>query len=116
MKKFLNIFFVALGVIFFIIILAGAYLYVFDPFNLKSLFSKNSLVQTSSTQIKKSTLSDTQQKALKTIGVDPSTIPTSFTPEQETCFIKILGAVRVSEIKAGSSPTVSEYIEAKSCL
>lgn len=35
MKKFLTIFFVSLGVIFFCIILALAYLWIVDPYNIK---------------------------------------------------------------------------------
>ena len=38
MKRFFNVFFVVLGVIFFILILIGTYFYVTDPLNLKPIF------------------------------------------------------------------------------
>jgi hypothetical protein len=53
---------------------------------------------------------------LETIGVPPENIPSSFTPEQVTCFEKILGQERVVEIKAGDTPTATEFYKAKECI
>lgn len=61
-------------------------------------------------------LSTEQNQALETIGVDASTLPTSISPEQEQCFISILGEARVNEIKAGALPTAIEFFQARGCI
>jgi hypothetical protein len=122
MKKVLTIFFATLGVIFFVLILAGVYLFVFDPFNIKPLFqlvsSQHTIVapQQSTTNTKNDKLSPAQKEVLIKIGIDPAKIPTSITPAQEACFVQVIGASRVSEIKAGGVPTPTELLSAKSCL
>jgi len=134
MKKFFTIFFVTLGVIFVLVIIAGTFFFIIDPLNLKPLFFGNSTQKTINTQgtsdtnvdtatqpnagqaDKNTALSDAQEKALETFGIDPANVPTSITPEQETCFTSILGAERVAQIKAGDSPTATEYFKAKSCM
>ena len=121
MKKFLNIFFVILGVVFFILILIGAYFFITDPLNLKPIiFGVDSEVVTEEVENtvvdKNPILNDKQEKALEMFGVDPTNIPSSITPEQESCFIEILGQARVNEIKSGDSPTATEYFKARSCV
>lgn len=61
-------------------------------------------------------LSTDQEKLLDSLGIDPATVPTSITPAQEACAVSALGADRVNEIKAGASPTLSDYLKAKDCL
>ena len=63
-----------------------------------------------------SSLTSDQANALKAIGVDPNSLPTTITPEQEECFVKIFGQIRVNEIKAGDTPTATEFIKGTSCL
>lgn len=121
MKKFFTIFFVTLGVIFFILILIGIYLYVADPFNIKPLLSGSdssvSAVTNGGAVVDKNpALSPAQEKTLETFGIDPATVPSEITPEQEACFVQILGAERVAEIKAGDTPTATEFFKAKGCL
>lgn len=121
MKKFFNIFFVTLGVIFFILILAGVYFFITDPLNLKPIiFGSDSEVVTEDvggTVVDKNPiLNEKQEKALETFGIDPASIPSSITPEQESCFVEILGQTRVNEIKAGDSPTATEYFKARDCI
>jgi hypothetical protein len=122
MKKFFTIFFVTLGVIFFLLLLAGVYFYIFDPLDLKEKFSTNSTrdevnAPTTATQTDKNPLlSPSQEKTLETFGIDPSAVPSSITPEQEACFVSILGEARVAEIKAGDTPTAAEFFQAKSCI
>lgn len=120
MKRFLNIFFVTLGVIFFTIILAGLFLFIADPFEIKSLlFTAGRSSDTTDGEVasdKNPALSPAQEKALETFGIDPATVPTTFTPEQEACFVEKLGQERVDEIKAGDSPTAAEFYKAKSCI
>jgi hypothetical protein len=122
MKKFFNIFFVTLGVIFFILIVIGTYLFITDPLDLRSALTVSdsnsvSAVDDGSTQIDKNPmLNAPQEKALETFGIDPAVVPTDITPEQESCFEGKLGQDRVGEIKAGDVPTVAEYFKARDCI
>lgn len=118
MKKFLNTFFVILGVIFFMLIIFGVYLYITDPWGLKPLLElrNGTSGNASSTGTTKSGLSEEQKAALRKIGIDPSTVPTSFTPAQEACVTSKIGAKRTAEIKNGGTPSMSEYSAAKACF
>jgi len=117
MKKLLNIFFVSLGVIFLALILVGVYLFTFDPLNIKPLlFSDTTDVESVEQVDKNPMLSPSQEKALSTFGIDPASVPSSITPEQEACFTEKLGEERVAEIKAGDTPTVTEFFEARDCI
>ncbi len=117
MKKFLNIFFVALGVVFLIVILMGTYFFVVDPLELKPLlFGNKTETINSDTKNSASPLFESQQKTLKTLGIDPADVPSQITAEQEACFVLKLGRERVDEIKAGASPSATELLNAKSCL
>jgi len=119
MKKFLNVLFVILGVIFFVLILIGSYLVIADPYNIKPLLfgSDTSATEGSTSQVDKNPiLNEKQEKALDTFGIDPASIPSEISPEQEACFVGILGQARVDEIKAGDSPTATETFKAKGCL
>ncbi len=145
MKKFLTIFFVSLGVIFFLILLALAYFFIADPYNIKPFIFGNDSSQVqvinnqqqnitddatatvssdenkesnSSTDVptQESNLSPAQAKALDTIGVNPDVVPQSFTPAQLKCFEAILGIDRVNEIKNGDTPSLKEFYDAKACV
>jgi hypothetical protein len=120
MKTFLKFFFIILGVIFFIIIIIGVYLYVADPFEIKPLIkslteqpttvdTKKDTNKTTTVTDKNSHLSPAQEQVLEKIGVDPATIPTSITPAMEDCFYTQLGSKRADEIKNGAEPTASDY-------
>jgi hypothetical protein len=138
MKKFLTIFFVSLGVIFFIILLALAYLWFADPFEIRPLIEryqsvstvdKDSVSKASSDQAvvnnsetedvpakaQNSPLSSNQAEALSAVGIDESLV-TSFSQEEIECFTRILGAERVEEIKKGAVPSPGEFFAAKECL
>jgi len=145
MKKFLTIFFITLGVIFFVLILFATYFYIADPLNLKPLLFGNvelntvgntepainresgseskALIEPVSASANGSTaedsnplLNDTQEQTLETFGIDPAGLPTEITPNQAACFAEVLGADRVAEIVAGDSPSVSEFFRARGCL
>jgi len=122
MLKILNLVFVTLGVIFFLIIIAGVYFYATDPLDLKPLFLGNDTTQSATaTPTAHSTstnplLNESQAQALESFGIDPAQVPSTITPEQEACFIEILGEARVEEIKAGASPTATEFFRARGCL
>lgn len=121
-KKFLTIFFVTLGVVFFILILGAVYLFVFDPLHLKPvLFGSTATTQLHENSGSAKTdlhplLSETQEKTLETFGIDPRDVPSEITPSQEKCFEDKLGKARVEEIKAGDSPTAVEFFTAKECI
>lgn len=122
MKKFLQIFFTTLGVIFFILLAVGVYLYAADPYGIKPII-KSLTGQSATTTPKKGgntdknpLLSPTQEKALEKIGIDPAALPSKITPAMEACFYTKLGATRTNEIKNGSEPTARDYFVARSCL
>ncbi len=147
MKQFLNIFFVVMGVVFTVLIIIGAYLFISDPWNIRPMLEgstggntvtkpqpKNEAPvtttsigtttsneirapqETSVTESTSFTLSEEQKQALTSFGVDPSTIPSTISPEVEACFVANLGAPRVAEIKAGAVPGALEFFKAKSCI
>ncbi len=128
MKKILLWFFVSLGVLFFIILLGVAYLVVFDPLNLKPILFPPTSAPVSPLQrddgtatpatptTKKLPITETQKKVLETVGINPDTLPSSFTPAQEACFVEKLGAARVAQIKGGAAPTPTEIYTARVCL
>ncbi len=66
MKKFFTVFFVVLGVIFSIILIAGAYFYVTDPYNLKPLFFGTPSSESSSFESKKTSSSSDSSDSSKT--------------------------------------------------
>lgn len=127
MKKFLEIFFITLGVIFFIIILIGVYLFVVDPYGIKPLL-KNLTSGSVSTAVtaptpevgvapkKNPLITSEQERLLKAVGVDPATLPSKITPAMEQCFYTKLGATRVAEIKKIGAPSIADYLAARSCL
>ena len=63
-----------------------------------------------------SNLSAQQSQALKAVGIDSSSVPNQFTPKQTDCFVTVLGQGRVDAIKAGATPTPTEFFQAKDCL
>lgn len=116
MKKVLNIFFVTLGVIFFILILVGVYFYVTDPLNLKPIVFSESDGSTIDSDYDHPLLSDDQEASLEAVGIDPADVPSEISPEQEACFEDTLGSQRVGEIQAGDSPTATDLFKARDCL
>jgi hypothetical protein len=122
MKKFLQIFFITLGIIFFILLVAGAYLYIADPYGIKPFIQNltgqpvSTTKETGGTTDKNPLLSPAQEQTLEKIGIDPAALPTSITPAMEQCFYAKLGNKRANEIKNGAQPTAADYFAARSCL
>ncbi len=81
-----------------------------------ALVSSSSTTETNSTSDKNPLLSPAQEKTLESYGINPASLPSTITPEMETCFVSKLGSTRVAEIKNGSAPTASDYFAAKSCF
>ena len=123
MKKILNVFFVTLGVIFFIILCGLAYIWFADPFNIRPFVSVLTAESTEasislkggSIKDKNPVLSSEQEAALESIGINPENLPSTITPEMEACFTAKLGSARVAEIKAGASPTAVEVFTTREC-
>ncbi len=143
MKIIFTRIFVGLGVIFLILILAGVCFYIIDPYNLKPLIfgsdpvmtppqkTINTTIPSITTETSSNTpentapttqvsggfvLSPAQKQALISFDIDPASVPSSISTEQETCFTGVLGASRVTEIKAGAVPSALEFFKAKACI
>lgn len=120
--KIIKVFFIFLGVIFFIILLFIAYLWFFDPLNIKPvLFSNNSqsdiiIDNNVSSTDSHPLLDENQEKMIESLGINPSSLPTEITPEMEVCFKDKLGAKRVAEIVNGDPISMADSIKASSCL
>jgi hypothetical protein len=131
--KWIYRFFVVLGGIFFLILLGLAYFVITDPLNLRplvmSMYGRDTEVENGrsreggkettnveSSPSESSPINETQARALESVGIDPASVPTQFTPEQVACFVSILGQVRVDAIVAGDTPAPTEFYQAKECL
>lgn len=115
MKKFFNIFFVTLGVIFLVLIIAVGGFFIFNSLTGGSA-SMPGISNDNGSVDKNPALSESQERALSTFGIDPSSVPTEITPEMEACFIAKLGEARVAEIKAGASPNAGDFFKAQACI
>lgn len=122
MNKILRGFFITLGIIFLILIIAIAIFIIFDPLNLRPLLSgmmsgdQTNYSGGTGAGDKNSLLNESQEKFLETVGVDVESLPTEITPEMEDCFTQTLGAERVKEIQEGAAPSPIDFFKAKSCL
>ncbi|MFH1890485.1 MAG: hypothetical protein ABIJ91_02895 [Candidatus Kuenenbacteria bacterium] len=126
--KILNIFFVVLGIIFFILIIGIGYIWFADPFNLKPLIpsgvSPISVIKTitgnNEVEIdnidKNPLLTEEQEAQLESMGIEPADLPSEITPQMEKCFTQKLGEKRTSQIIQGDSPTPADFLKASSCL
>jgi len=121
-KKILNIFFVGLGVIFFIIILVATYFWFTSPLSKeKSLpVILSNVAGKEGSKIdnidKNPLLTEEQEAQLETIGINPSDLPTEITAEMEACFVVKLGETRTKKIIGGSAPTAIDFFKARSCI
>jgi len=123
-----HLFFTVLGVIFFCLMLAGAYFYITDPYNITPLIFG---VMNAPSEVGEEgavtdeapreagnhpLLTDTQERTLETLGIDSSDVPSEFTPQQEACLSEMFGSARVEEVKNGAIPTAAEFFQARECL
>lgn len=111
--RILNIFFVVLGIMFFIVLVGAGYVWFADPFHLFSPTVDSSKVD----NVDKNPLLNEQQEAqLEGMGINPASLPTQITPAMEECFTQKLGQKRTDEIKQGSAPTPVDFFKAQSCF
>ena len=123
MKKLITYFFVVLGVIFFILICAGSYVWFADPFEIRPFIKMLTSDETTADAAgadqegvdKNAGLSQAQESALESIGINPANLPSSITPAMEVCFTEKLGVSRVAEIKGGEQPTPAEVFATRAC-
>jgi hypothetical protein len=138
MNQTLNQILVVFGVIFLVLLIILGIFFIADPYNIKPLIfgsiPKTITVQkeenpkeelsevdnsTTTTETNNGggfTLSTEQKQALVSFGIDPATVPSTISAEQEACFTAVLGASRVEQIKAGAVPSAVEFFKAKSCI
>ncbi len=109
--KILKIFFVFLGVIFFIIIIGFSYLWIADPFDIKKFISS----EDSFLSVAKNISSGNNNWKIMA-DIDAVDLPSEISPEMERCFIQKLGEQRVEEIKTGSEINANDYLKANSCF
>lgn len=132
--KLIYRFFVVLGMLFFLILVGLGYFIIVDPLNIRpvvmGLYNSEGVevgsdanTVTGSVQagsdvpgVNTGIMTDQQEQALQAVGISPEVVPTQFTPEQIECFIGILGEERVNDIKAGDTPTATEFFQAKDCI
>lgn len=126
--KILNGFFVTLGIIFIILLIAIAYLWIVDPLEIKSALpagvSPISAIKVITgtneaviDNVDKNPLLDEQQEAqLESLGVDPATLPTQITPAMEQCLLDAVGNARAQEIVNGATPNTADFFKARHCL
>ncbi|MFA7088219.1 MAG: hypothetical protein WC146_02665 [Patescibacteria group bacterium] len=115
LKGFLR---VILIVVITLILLAGAllaYVVVKKPFGI-TLGTIGNIGSDVPSDYDHPLLDDSQEKTLQSLGVDLKTVPSAISPEQEACAVQYLGQERVNEIKAGATPSVSDYLKAKDCF
>ena len=126
-KTILLAFTIAIIIIVVLFLILIVYLLIRNPFGigdaLLSHFRTSEVVEDSSTasggssaNVDNPLLSDSQEAILEKIGVDVSSLPSTITPEMETCFVEKLGQSRVDEIVAGESPGIFDALKAESCL
>jgi hypothetical protein len=110
MKNFL------LGVVAGIVLVVGGF-YVLNNYIYQEKQVGDEVAGTSATsQGQHPLLNDSQEQALKNLGIDPAKLPSALTSAQEECFIEKLGQVRVDEIIAGDTPTAMEVLNTAGCL
>lgn len=57
-----------------------------------------------------------QEKVLESLGVDVTKLPTTITPEMQTCFVEALGQARADELVKGATPSAVDLFKARDCL
>lgn len=126
MNKTLNIVLATLGVLFIVLLLVGVGFYLsttlgssttgYSNAPANAVSSDTTDTSTGETGGTEFTLTDAQKQALSSFGIDPASVPSSISAEQEACFVAELGSERVGEIKAGGTPSAMDFFKAKGCI
>lgn len=103
---------VILGLIIFAIIILA----IIKPFGINVLEVPKAIISPPTESSYDHPLLNTEQEImLESVGVDTADIPTQVTPTQEQCSVEALGQARVDAIKAGATPSLTDYLKAKHC-
>ena len=136
LKTLMTILLTIVITILILIIIVVAYVFVKNPFDVRGIVLQrlgfvaektqeinipvvgdsqdNNVPEASQSPASNLPISNEQQKALESAGVDPSKI--NITPEMEACFTEKLGKEKVEEIKSGAVPGPLDIFKARSCL
>lgn len=121
--RILNAFFVVVGVIATIIVVAGLLMYW--SWGRGSVWMPGSFMMSNQTEQEMAEnmqnfdhplLSPEQEQTAASLGIDVSKIPTEVTNTQRQCSIEALGEERVVEIEKGSTPSPIDIIKARHCF
>ena len=120
MFTLLRYFFLTLGFIFFAILVATAYIWFANVWNVQAIFSAvtqepTTVEMTEDGEGINESLTAEQQKAMDDFGIS-SDFFTDLDAEQQACLADVLGEERVEEIKQGAMPTPVEIARGSSCL
>ena len=134
-----------MGIVFTLVLGGLAYIVIADPFNIRPIITfllfpptaatvpvstespqpagLDTIATTTGRVVKPATVptatsgpTPDQSAALESVGIDPRTAIDAITVTQLECFVSILGASRVAEIKAGAVPSATEFMSVRSCL
>ena len=109
-----------LGVLFLLELIGLGYFYFADPLELFTEKTTSPIVEYDDSkdlpEYDHLLLNEAQENTLEKIGVNTANLPSTITPEMESCFVGALGQTRVNEIIAGDSPSAIDLFKAKSCL
>ncbi len=131
MWTLLTRFFCTLGVIFFVLICGGVYVWFADPIGIRPIVTMllqarvaesevqhevgTSTESTTSAIQRVGVFSPAQESALRAVGIDPATLPTLMTDARLLCAVRTIGSDRVAAIKAGDMPTFAELQLLRTC-
>ena len=116
-KKLLTWFFVFLGVVFFTLLSAAAYLWFADPWGVRAWWeTRGAAVAIPAAEGANPLLSPAQEEMLSRAGIDPASLPREISPDLEDCLVAAVGEARAEEIRQGAAPTFAEVLKAKECL
>ncbi len=120
--KIWQIIFIVIGMIttafFLLIIFVTIAIILIKPWGINVVDTGAALINppTESTGYDHPLLNPQQEALLESAGIDPATVPTSITPNQQQCAIDALGEKRAKELVAGATPTLTDIARAKHCL
>jgi hypothetical protein len=135
-SSFWKLFFIVLttALVTAVLVLAGLGLYIFkaNPFNVQACLISSVLKSAGSSpsedpagtpsennsleEDRHPLLNESQEKQLEDAGIDVESLPTTISPETESCLVEAVGKERAEEIKAGDTPTTFEIFKSRSCF
>ncbi|MFH1667510.1 MAG: hypothetical protein ABH884_00595 [Candidatus Komeilibacteria bacterium] len=121
MKKFFKGLLICFGILFIIEIIAIAYLWFADPFDLRkylefgATLAMPSVTSTQNDTGSNSVMNSAQEAALDSFGIDASVVQNIDAATQK-CLTDAVGQARAKEIIDGAAPNAVDFFKAKDCL